>query len=176
MLTAEEVIARLGLVPLTLEGGYFRETYRSPMVIQAAALPDDYGGERNASTAIYYLLTPEAFSAIHRVRSDEVFHFYAGDPVEMLQLRPEGGSDVVVIGNDLEAGQVPQVVVPAGVWQGGRLAPAGPTVAKIACGWALLGCTVAPGFDYAGFEPGDRAELIDEYPKYTELITALAAR
>ena len=122
MLTAEDVIARLGLVPLTLEGGYYRETYRSPMVIQAAALPDDYGGERNLSTATYYLLTPETFSAMHRVRSDEVFHFYAGDPVEMLQLRPDGGGEVGIIGTDLEAGQAPQVVVSAGVWLGCRLA------------------------------------------------------
>lgn len=165
MLTAQEVIRRLRLVPLTVEGGYFRETFRATLSFQPQALPAEYGGERNASTAIYYLLTPETFSAIHRVRSDEVFHFYAGDPAEMLQLRPDGESAVVVIGSDLEAGHVPQVVVPAGVWQGCRLAAGGR--------WALLGCTVAPGFDYADFEAARRGELVRHYPERESLITAL---
>jgi predicted cupin superfamily sugar epimerase len=168
MLTPQDVIARLGLEPLTIEGGYFRETYRSRLVTPAAALPADYGGERNASTAIYYLVTPESFAALHRVKSDEVFHFYAGDAVEMLQLRPDGWGDVVLIGSDLAAGQTPQVVVPAGVWQGCRLLPGGR--------WALLGCTVAPGFDFADFEAGDRSELIREYPEFAEMITALTPR
>jgi predicted cupin superfamily sugar epimerase len=165
MLTTREVIELLDLVPLTVEGGYFRETYRSRLAIPAAALPQDYGGERNVSTAIYYLLTPETFSAIHRVKSDEVFHFYAGDPVEMLQLWPDGTGRVVVIGNDLAAGHVPQLVVPGGVWQGARLLSGGQ--------WALLGCTVAPGFDYADFESGDRADLVARYPAHRERIVAL---
>ena len=104
MLTAREIIERLQLVPLTIEGGYFRETYRSPLTLPAAALPGEYGGDRNVSTAIYYLLTPETFSAIHRVKSDEVFHFYAGDAVEMLQLWPDGTGRTVTISNDLAAG------------------------------------------------------------------------
>jgi predicted cupin superfamily sugar epimerase len=168
MLTAQEVIDRLRLVPLTIEGGYFRETYRSPLRHMEHALPAEYGGERNASTAIYYLLTPESFSALHRVKSDEVFHFYAGDAVEMLQLRPDGESAVVTIGNDLVAGQLPQVVVPAGVWQGCRLVPGGR--------WALLGCTVAPGFDYADFEAGSRDDLLRDYPEQAELIAALTPK
>lgn len=165
MLTAQEVIDRLQLVPLAIEGGYFRETYRSRLRHPGHALPAGYGGERNASTAIYYLLTPDSFSAIHRVKSDEVFHFYAGDPVEMLELRPDGGTAIVLIGNDLQVGQLPQVVLPAGVWQGCRLVAGGR--------WALLGCTVSPGFDDADFEAATRAELAHEYPQHANLIAAL---
>jgi len=165
MLTAQEVIARLQLVPLTIEGGYFRETYRSPLRHMEHALPPEFGGERNASTAIYYLLTPDTFSAIHRVKSDEVFHFYAGDPIEMLQLWPDGEAKVVVIGNNLAAGHLPQLVVPAGVWQGCRLVQGGR--------WALMGCNVAPGFDYADFEAAARSELVRDYPEHAELIAAL---
>ena len=150
---------------MTIEGGYFRETYRSEMTIAAAALPGEYAGDRNVSTSIYYLLTPDTFSAIHRVKSDEVFHFYAGDPVEMLQLHADGRGRIVIIGNDLAAGHEPQLVVPGGLWQGCRLIPGGK--------WALMGCTVAPGFDYADFTAADRAELIAEYPDHAELITAL---
>jgi len=167
-LTAQKVIDRLQLVPLPIEGGYFRETYRSPLRHPGHALPAEYGGERNASTAIYYLLTPDTFSALHRVKSDEVFHFYAGDPVEMLQLRSDGDAAVVLIGNDLAAGHEPQVVVPAGVWQGCRLVPGGR--------WALMGCTVAPGFDYADFEAARRAELVRDYPEQAEMIAALTPR
>jgi predicted cupin superfamily sugar epimerase len=165
MFTAHQLIDRLKLVPLSIEGGYFRETYRAPLMLAGGALPADFGGERNVSTAIYYLLTPETSSAIHRVRSDEVFHFYAGDPVEMLQISLDGGGRVVIIGNDLAAGQEPQVVVPGGVWQGCRLAPGGR--------WALLGCTVAPGFDYADFELANREEMLVLSTEYSVLITAL---
>jgi predicted cupin superfamily sugar epimerase len=131
----------------------------------ASALPSEYGGPRHASTAIYYLLTPDKYSRLHRVKSDEVFHFYAGDPVEMLKLGPDD-AEVVAIGNDLIAGHAPQVVVAAGVWQGCRLAPGGR--------WALLGCTVAPGFEYADFESANREALIEQYPAFAELISALA--
>jgi predicted cupin superfamily sugar epimerase len=164
MLTAQQIIDRLQLVPLTIEGGYFRETYRAPLLIPRAGIPS-YSGDRHASTTIYYLLTPDTFSAIHRVKSDEVFHFYAGDPVEMLQLRPDNTSRVVTISNDLVAGHEPQQVVPAGVWQGCRLARGGR--------WALMGCTVAPGFDYADFELANRDELLTQYREYAVLITAL---
>jgi predicted cupin superfamily sugar epimerase len=165
MLTAQDIIDRLQLVPLTIEGGFFRETYRSAVSVSASALPGQYGGDRNVSTAIYYLLTPDTFSAIHRVKSDEVFHFYAGDPVEMLQLEADGRGRTVTIGNDLAAGHMPQLVVPGGLWQGCRLIPGGR--------WALLGCTVAPGFDYADFTAANRAELLAQYPDHAKLITAL---
>jgi uncharacterized protein len=165
MLTPHQIINHLQLVPLTIEGGYFCETYRSALKIPAYALPTDYAADRNVSTAIYYLLTPDTFSVIHRVKSDEVFHFYAGDPVEMLQLWPDGTARRVIIHNDVAAGHEPQLVVPAGVWQGCRLVPGGQ--------WALMGCTVAPGFDYADYEAGNRDELIKLYPDDSEMITHL---
>ena len=105
------------------------------------------------------------FSTIHRVASDEIFHFYLGDPVEMLQLWPEGSGKVVVIGADVENGMAPQVVVPRGVWQGSRLLGKG--------SFALLGCTVSPGFDFADYENGSRHLLIRAYPQYSEMIRAL---
>jgi predicted cupin superfamily sugar epimerase len=165
MLTAQQIIDRLQLKPLTIEGGYFRETYRSSTTVPADALPHNYGGPRNVSTTIYYLLTPDTFSVIHRVKSDEIFHFYAGDPVEMLQLWPDGTGTMVTIGNDLAAGHEPQVIVPAGVWQGCRLIDGRR--------WALMGCTVAPGFDYADYTAGDRSGLIAAYPNFAETIVAL---
>jgi predicted cupin superfamily sugar epimerase len=165
MLTAQEIIERLKLAPLTIEGGYFRETYRAPHMLAGEALPGEFGGDRNVSTAIYYLLTPESFSAMHRVKSDEVFHFYAGDPVEMLQVWQDGAARRVVIGNNLAAGHEPQVIVPAGVWQGCRLVPGGR--------WALMGCTVAPGFDYADFELARRDDMLVLSTQYSALISAL---
>jgi uncharacterized protein len=117
------------------------------------------------STAIYYLLTPETFSALHRLRSDEVFHFYLGDPVEMLQLLPGGEGRLHVLGTDLAAGMRPQVVVPRDVWQGARLLPGGSL--------ALLGTTVAPGFDPADCESGKRDALVAAYPDFRERIVAL---
>jgi predicted cupin superfamily sugar epimerase len=165
MPTAAQIIERLKLVPLTIEGGYYRETYRAVLSIPAAGLPTDYNGDRNVSTAIYYLLTPDTFSAIHIIKSDEVFHFYAGDAVEMLQLWPDGSARVAIISNDLAAGHEPQLVVPAGIWQGCRLVRGGT--------WALMGCTVAPGFDYADFALANREELIALHPAHAELIEAL---
>jgi predicted cupin superfamily sugar epimerase len=168
MPTAQEIIARLQLIPLTIEGGYFRETYRASLNLSAGALPADYSGGRNASTCIYYLLTPDTFSAIHRVKSDEIFHFYAGDVVEMLQLWPNSDAKVVKIHNDLASGGEPQLVVPAGVWQGCRLVRGGE--------WALMGCTVAPGFDYADFELAKRDDMLalsSRSTEYSELVTAL---
>ena len=165
MPTVEALCALLGLVPHPVEGGFFVETYRSAESVPADALPSRYQGPRPAGTAIYYLLTPETFSAMHRLASDEVFHFYLGDPVEMLQLRPDGSHGVAVLGTDLEAGQRPQLVVPRGVWQGARLRAGGRL--------ALLGTTVAPGFDYADYETGDRAALLASHPAARDLVVAL---
>src|SRR5947208_6842957 len=131
MPTAEELIRHLGLQPHPKEGGYFRETYRADEISPASALPPRYGSDRQASTAIYYLLTPNTFSALHRLRSDEVFHFYLGGPVRMLQLLPDGSGRTVVLGSDLLNAQQPQLVVPRGVWQGSLLE---------AGDFALLGC------------------------------------
>jgi predicted cupin superfamily sugar epimerase len=164
-MTAEEIKRRLGLEPHPREGGYFIQTWKSEELIPQSALPSRYNGARAAGTAIYYLLEPSTFSEMHRLVSDEVFHFYRGDPVEMLQLSPDGSSRVVILGSDLARGMLPQVVVPKHVWQGSRLVPGGRV--------GLLGCTVSPGFDYADYETGQRAELVREYPQAGELIEAL---
>lgn len=163
--SAAQIIEELGLEPHPEEGGFFRETYRSAGEIPAEALSGEYSGTRSHSTAIYYLLTPESMSEMHLLPTDEVFHFYLGDPVEQLLLRPDGSSELVVLGPDLAAGQRVQHVVPGGVWQGARLAPGG--------AWALMGCTVAPGFDYADYTSGNRAELSRAYP---EQVAAIEAR
>jgi predicted cupin superfamily sugar epimerase len=140
-----DVIAILGLEPHP-EGGWFAESYRSRV----------RAGGRCAGTAIYYLITPDSFSTLHRVASDEIFHFYLGDPVEMLQFDGAGRVERCVLGTDLAAGMRPQVVVPAGTWQGSRLAEGG--------AFALLGATVAPGFEFADFELGERDELRVRFP------------
>jgi len=164
-MTAEEIKWMLRLEPHLIEGGYFVQTWKSEEQIPLAVLPSRYVGPRAAGTAIYYLLEPSTFSELHRLISDEVFHFYLGDPVQMLQLWPDGSSRVVTLGSDLAAGMLPQLVVPKNVWQGSRLVPGG----KI----ALLGCTVSPGFDYADYETGKRENLLREYPESAALIEAL---
>lgn len=154
--TAQDIIARLGLEPMPQEGGFYRETYRC-----AQTLPTDRG-PRACCTAIYYLVTPESFSTLHRVAADELFHFHAGDPVEMFQLWEDGAAQTVLLGADVPAGLMPQVVVPADVWQGTRLRDGG--------AWALLTCTVAPGFELADFEAGDRAALTRQFPHHAAAI------
>ncbi len=164
MLTVEDIRKRLKLQPHP-EGGYFTETYRSVHKLPKKVLPGGYGGDRAVSTAIYYLLTSKSFSAMHRLRGDEVFHFYLGDPVDLLQLHPDGTGKIAVLGPNLAAGMRPQLVVPGGVWQGMKLLRGGK--------YALLGTTVAPGFDFKDFEIGHREELVDEYPQFAKLITEL---
>jgi len=165
MLTAYQIIALLNLTPHPKEGGYFRETYRSSETILEKALPSKYQGIRSFGTAIYYLLTPETFSSIHRLHSDEIFHFYLGDPVEMLQLRPDGSGRVLIMGSDILNGMQPQVVVPRGVWQGAKLIKDGK--------FALLGTSVSPGFEFIDYESGRRDDLIKAYPQFQDLIIAL---
>ena len=148
----------LQLQPHPVEGGFFRETYRSTATI----------GSRSLSTAIYYLLTPKTVSALHRLPGDELFHFYLGDPVRMLQLWPDGSTRTLTIGADLTAGHVPQQVVPGGVWQGSILIDGGK--------FALLGATMAPGFDYKDYESGDRTELTARYPEASVMIERLLPR
>lgn len=167
MLTAKKLIEQLGLEPLPVEGGLFRQTYCAQEKIPRSALPDRYRGDKAFSTAIYYLLTsePDSFSALHKLPTDEVYHFYLGDPVEMLLLFPAGRSERVVLGPDVLAGQQVQFVVPRGVWQGSRLLPGGR--------FALLGTTMAPGFDETDYVGGERQELLRRYPEQAELIRAL---
>lgn len=164
-MTPEELIRELRLQPLPGEGGFYVETYRAGKSLPASSLQPDYPSPRALATAIYYLLTPETFSAMHRLPGDELYHFYLGDPVEMLQLKPDGTGERIVIGNDLRSGMRPQVLVPGGVWQGSRLVEGGR--------FALLGTTMAPGFDFQDYTPGFRDPLAKEYPVFRQLIQAL---
>jgi predicted cupin superfamily sugar epimerase len=159
-MTADDVIRLLELVPHPSEGGYFRETYRSA---GRFAPGPPFAGERSHSTAIYYLLTDETFSEMHRLPGDEIFHFYLGDPVEMLELHPNGSTSVTALGPSLGQ-EVLQHVVPGGTWQGARLVRGGR--------WALLGTTMAPGFAYEDYESGTD-DLLDRYPKRAHMIRSL---
>lgn len=172
-LTANEVKRLLGLQPHPREGGWFVQEYVADEIVPAEVFGDGrYDGPRRTGTAIYYLLEPKTFSEMHLLRSDEIFHHYGGDAVEMLQLHPDSSSRRVVIGKDLHAGERPQVVVPRGVWQGSWLLPSTHNDAD-ACGWALLGCTVSPGFEYVNYSSAPRVELIARWPGEAEMITAL---
>jgi predicted cupin superfamily sugar epimerase len=157
--TADEIKTLLNLTPHPVEGGSYRRTYTSRATVE---LPR---GVRAQSTAIYYLLDAGTFSEMHILESDEMFHFYLGDPVEMLQLWPDGSSQIMTLGPDLESGQHVQVLVPAGVWQGTRLVGGG----KI----ALLGCTVTPGFDFADYRSGSYEELAGRWPEQADRIRKL---
>ncbi len=159
-LTTDAIAQMLNLEP-HIESGQFVQTYRSSRL----SLLEGYDGERAASTAIYYLFTPEGFSILHRVKSDEIFHFYLGDPLEMLLLHPNGSSQVLELSSRLLAGGRPQIVVPAGVWQGTRLKAGGKM--------ALTGATVAPGFEYADYEEGVLDALLEQYPLERERIITL---
>lgn len=163
---ATSIIDLLGLEPHPEEGGWFGEIYRAPETVAPAGLPDRYGASRTTGTAIYYLLTPETFSAMHRLKSDEIFHFYLGDPVEQVLLFPDGASEVRVIGPDLAGGARPVSIVPQGVWQGARLARGGR--------FALMGCTVSPGFEYDDYAHGDGPALAAQYPAQADMIRAVS--
>jgi len=148
MLTAKQVQELFKLQPLEPEGGYFAETFRSPL-----------------SSAIYYMLTPETFSAMHRLKGDEIYHFYLGDPVEMLMLKADGSAEALLLGQNVTAGMRVQHAVPGGTWQGSRLAPGGK--------FALMGTTMAPVFDPKEYEAGQRDALSAQYPAYAPLIAFL---
>jgi predicted cupin superfamily sugar epimerase len=146
------------------EGGYFREVYRSEGSIPASALPARFSGDRKYCTSIFYLLEAGDFSAFHRICSDEIWHFYAGGPLELHVLSPKGHSEIV-LGRDPSVGHHLQYVVPAQAWFAARPARGTP--------YALLGCTVSPGFDFADFEMAKRTELVAEFPQESAIITAL---
>ncbi len=160
--TADAIIKLLDLKPLTIEGGYFAETYRS---LGQFNFPQ-YRGPRSLATAIYYLLTPDTFSRMHRVPGEEIFHFYLGDPVEMLQLTSADHAEVIVMGHDLGAGMKLQHVGPGGVWQGTRL--------RVGGRFALMGTTMSPGFDYADYETPNSNELVQQWPEFDDMIRSLS--
>lgn len=151
----ESLVKNFSLEPHP-EGGFYRETYRSPLSV------DTPNGRRSASTAIYFLLTAKQKSHLHRIRSDEVWHFYGGGPLTVYELHPDGRQVETILGPNIEAGQKLQHVVPAGCWFGST--PCEGT------SFSLVGCTVAPGFDFRDFEMGKRDDLIAAFPKARDLI------
>ncbi len=163
--TAAEVVALLGLQPLDQEGGWFRRTAESALVIPGAALVGSHGGERRAYSVIQALFTPEGFSALHRLISDEIWCFHAGDPLESLRLHPDGRGEWIRLGLAPSAGLRVQDVVGANVWQGTRLVAGGR--------WALVSCTVVPEFVWTDFELADRAALTASYPAFADGIASL---
>ncbi len=214
-MTSEDVKRVLHLQPHPREGGWYKRTWEAAEPLPPEAFLDRrYAGPRPTSTAIYYLLEADAFSPMHVLKSDEIFHHYLGDAVEMLQLLPDGSSQRVILGSEIASGQRPQWVVRRGVWQGCRLlregsggerqnsgllgrgsglspggsrllpgssglasqgsglAPADSGLAP-SLGWALLGCTVSPGFEFEDYEEARAEDLLARWPQPASLIRAL---
>ncbi len=163
-LSATDLIAQLKLEPHP-EGGFYRETYRAPVLISADELAPHFKGARNFSTAIYFLIPAGKHSRLHRIRADEVWHFYGGDPLKIVEITPEGVVKETVLGLNLFQGEVPQYVVTAGNWFG--------ATALAGKNYSLVGCTVAPGFDFADFEMADRATMLRRYPNASNWIEKL---
>ncbi|NCI46526.1 cupin domain-containing protein [Sediminibacterium soli] len=160
----KDLIRQLQLQPHP-EGGYYRETYRAAETMAAASLPGRFTGDRVFSTAIYFLLEKGNFSAFHRIQSDECWHFYAGDPLQVHVIYPDGRYGLIRLGNDPVNGCSFQAVVPAGCWFASETALGG--------SYSLVGCTVAPGFDFADFELAKQAELLSAYPSHATVIRRL---
>ena len=163
----QQIINHLNLQPLPNEGGWYAQSYKCRDILSAPSLPVRYPTPRALSTAIYYLMTPaqDGFSALHRLCGDEILHFYLGDPIESLLLHTDGSSQRVIIGPDILNGQVVQLVIPAGTWQGHRVRPCGR--------YSLIGSTMAPGYDDKDFILGVRSELCHLYPDHTDEIVRL---
>lgn len=145
-----------------IEGGWYSEAYRSALTFTKEQLPAAFGSERNACTHIYFLLKKKEYSAFHRIKSDELWHFYAGDPLIIYEIDEEGKMEKHLLGNDIEKGQSLFCAIKGGNWFGSRVAEGGE--------YGLAGCTVAPGFDFNDFELADKKLLLTIYPQYAELI------
>ena len=161
--TAQSYIQALQMRPHP-EGGFFQESYRSEQTMQAPA-PGGGSVQRNVCTAIYFLLEAGNFSAFHRIKSDEIWHFYAGQALEVLELLPDGELCCTRLGSDILRGEIPQYVVPADTWFASRVADGGT--------FSLVGCTVAPGFDFADFQLARRQELLEIFPQHRQVIAEL---
>ncbi|MFB6454648.1 cupin domain-containing protein [Chitinophaga sp. Hz27] len=148
-----------------VEGGAFRETYRSEWMLDMSTLPAGVKGNRNASTCIYFLLEYGEFSAFHRIAADEIWHFYDGQTLTIYEIEPGGHLITHKLGRDIDKGEQLQVIITAGNWFASRT--------EIPGGYALTGCTVAPGFDFADFELAEKAPLQAAYPQHAQLIDEL---
>jgi uncharacterized protein len=163
----EKIIKKFDMTPLEDEGGYFTETYRSEEKILREHLPSRYKSSRNFSTSILYLITPENFSSLHKVSSDEMFHFYMGDQVVMLNLFEDGKGQIIKMGSNIFDGEQIQYLAPKNTWQGAKLVKGGK--------FALLGTTVSPGFEFEDFIQAKpyKNEILNNYPGFASLINEL---
>ncbi|NMH86410.1 cupin domain-containing protein [Flavivirga algicola] len=158
----KKIVDQLELLPHP-EGGYFKEVYRSGGTINEENLGEDFSGQRNYATSIYFLLTSESFSAFHRIKQDEIWHFYKGAPIKIHIISNDGTYSFAIIGNEIESGQTPQFVVKAKDWFAAEVIGKG--------AYALVGCTVSPGFDFNDFELPKRDMLISRFPEHSNIIT-----
>lgn len=163
-MTANQYVKHLQLQPHP-EGGYYKENYRSDGTITAACLPNNFDGDRSFSTAIYFLLQEGDFSAFHCIKSDECWHFYEGGTLLIHVLHQNGYYKLQRLGRNIQEGEVLQYVVPAGAWFASE-----PAVSSF---FTLVGCTVAPGFDFADFEIANKENLLQHFPQHELLINRL---
>jgi predicted cupin superfamily sugar epimerase len=164
-LTADKIMKALQLIPLEPEGGYFKEVYRSDEKIEKSALPKRFPGSRTLSTSIYYMLKKGMKSTAHRLKADEIWHFYLGGPLTLVEIEPDGKVRKTIMGHDLENGQVLQYVFRRGTVFGAYLSDKAE--------YALIGATVAPGFEYEDFEMPSKEDLLKEFPNAAEAIELL---
>lgn len=167
-ITLEYIVETFGLEPLPVEGGLFARYYRSPEFLEAQALPRRYAARRALGTGIYFSVQADNPSLLHRLQTDEIYHFYLGEPVSLVLLYPDGAHRIVTLGQDYRAGQLPAFVVPRDVWQGVCMNGAG--------AWAFLGCTMAPGYEDKDFELGTRDVLLRQYPAAAEWVERLTPK
>ena len=160
----QELVSKLQLQE-HVEGGYYKETYRSSGIIKQGSTPENFNGDRNYSTGIYFLLTSDIFSAFHRIKQDEMWHFYEGSPLTVHMILENGSYSFQRIGLDLDGGELPQFTVPKNVWFASEIED--PNT------YCLCGCTVSPGFDFADFELGERKMLLNSYPEHSSVIHRL---
>ncbi|WP_025742965.1 cupin domain-containing protein [Aquimarina pacifica] len=158
----QKIVNTLGMKPHP-EGGFYKETYRSTGVIPKEALLTKFSGARNYSTAIYFLLTSDNFSAFHKIKQDEIWHYYQGSSLNVHVIDENGTYTKYRVGVDLDKGELPQLVVSAGCWFASSVASND--------GYSLVGCTVAPGFDFDDFQLAKRKNLITQFPEYEDVIT-----
>ena len=164
MQNKDEIVQYLGLKPHP-EGGFYKETYRSEGLISNDDLNSRYKGKRNYATCIYFLLSSDNFSAFHRIKQDEIWHFYKGSPISLHIINSQGHYQKIMIGSNIERGEIPQFVVKGGDWFASEVADSN--------SYALAGCTVSPGFDFVDFEMAEKQELIQKYPDYQQIINKL---
>ena len=162
--SVKRIVEQLDMLPHP-EGGFYKENYRSIGSIPKESMSEGFSGDRSYSTAIYFLLTSDNFSAFHRIKQDEIWHFYGGSPLYVHTIDGTGEYRRYTVGMELSQGESPQLVVPAGCWFASNV--------KEQNSYSLVGCTVAPGFDFDDFELADKNKLIQRYPEHSVIIDEL---